>query len=479
MADILIIDDDPEIRTLIGHYASEMGHFAAAAESINEGLDLSKLHKFDVIFLDVRLPDGNGLDNLTRFKQSASSPEVIIITGVGDAEGAELAINNGAWDYIQKPFSKQEILLHLLRALEFRERKTSADMVVLKRDNIVGSSTVLLNALNQVAQCSGSNTNVLLTGETGTGKELFARTIHDNSNRYDAPFVTIDCAALPETLVESILFGHVKGAFTGAGDNQDGLVKQADRGTLFLDEIGELPLQIQKNFLRLLQERRFRPVGSNKEVTSNFRLISATNRDLNDLVKKGQFRKDLLFRIRTFHIELPSLRKRPTDVKELMQHFIYHLCEKNNVRIKGYVPEFLELMTQYTWPGNVRELINTLEKAILADPDSPTLYPMHLPANIRIQYAQTSVDRKKKNMSEKQVTGSIDCICQEFRKYLGNEPSMKDFKERVIAETERMYLNHLMYKANNNMKEAIRISGLGQSRLYSLLRQHDISLKSE
>ncbi len=477
MAEILIIDDSPEVRSLIVTHVSKMGHHAAEADTLREGFEVLNYIAFDVVFLDVMLPDGNGLDRLPSIKQLESKPEVIIITGVGNMEGAELAINNGAWDYIQKPFTKQEIKLQLLRALDFRSMKTNTSKIILKRDRIIGSSPQLLDALNQVASCSASNANVLLTGETGTGKELFARSIHENSSRCDAPFVAVDCAALPDTLVESLLFGHRKGAFTGAESNRGGLIKQADGGTLFLDEIGEIPLQIQKSFLRLLQEREFRPVGSDTKIKSDFQLIAATNRNLDELVAKEQFREDLLFRIRTFHIHLPPLRTRPHDVKDLLQHYIFNLCEKHGMKIKGYVPEFLELMIQYHWPGNVRELINTMEKAILADPDSPTLYPVHLPMPIRVQHVQTKVVDKKISTSENDDSVKATKQYPDFTTYLADTPNLQDFRDRILLDSERQYLSNLMEITSHDISKAIQISGLSKSRLYTLLRQYGIASK--
>ena len=215
----------------------------------------------------------------------------------------------------------------------------------------------------------------LSLGETGTGKELFARAIHINSRRANQPFVVVDCTSLPKDLVESILFGHAKGSFTGANTESKGLIEQADGGTLFLDEAGELPLETQKSFLRVLQERVYRPVGKGKEQKSNFRLVAATNRDLCAMVEEGTFRSDLFFRLNTFNIHLPPLRERERDVEKLVMSFVFTLCRRNKLPIKGVVPETLEVLSAYSWPGNVRELENTLEKAILADPLDPVLYP--------------------------------------------------------------------------------------------------------
>lgn len=479
MANILVIDDDLDIRQLLALHAEQMNHNAATAESLANGFEVAELQPFDLIFLDVRLPDGNGLDALPTLRHMPQEPEVIIITGMGDAEGAELAIKSGAWDYIQKPFSKGDFTLQINRALEFRAKKTVAGKVSLKRDKVIGNSSQMLFCLDQVALCADSDTNVLITGETGTGKELFAQTIHDNSSRNNAEFIVVDCAALPENLIESILFGHVKGAFTSADKDQEGLVMHADGGTLFLDEIGELPLSIQKKFLRTLQEKRFRPVGSSREIQSDFRLISATNKDLDEMMKEAKFRNDLLFRLRTFHIELPPLRKRPKDVKELTRHFIYRICEKHRIKIKGFVPEFIDLMAAYHWPGNVRELINTLEKAIISDPENPTLYPMHLPAAIRIRHAQAAVARKRRlnnvhySVEDKNGPGFY------FSELLESNLLMQEFREKIISESEINYLKHLMAVTQNNIKKACRISGLSPSRLYTLLRKYRISVKQK
>ncbi|MBW2605023.1 MAG: sigma-54-dependent Fis family transcriptional regulator [Deltaproteobacteria bacterium] len=479
MANILIIDDNLQIQRLLAQHVKKMNHNTAVAESLADGFEAAGLQSFDLIFLDVRLPDGNGLEALLKFRQMPQAPEVIIITGVGDAEGAELAIKSGAWDYIQKPFSKGEIMLQISRALEFRAKKTAAGKVSLKRNKVIGNSPQLVSCLDQVALCADCDTNVLITGETGTGKELFAQTIHDNSSSNNPEFIVVDCAALPDNLIESILFGHVKGAFTGADKDQVGLVKQADGGTLFLDEVGELPLSIQKTFLRTLQEKKFRPVGSSREIKSDFRLISATNQDLDAMVKEGRFRKDLLFRLRTFNIDLPPLRKRPEDVKELTRHFIFRICEHHRIKIKGFAPEFLALLAAYHWPGNVRELINTLEKAIISDPENPTLYPMHLPAGIRIRHAQAAVARKRRQ-NNSDVTAEVKSEPRlYFSGLIESNLPMQEFREKIIGESEMRYLRHLMDVTQHNVRKACRISGLSSSRLYTLLRKYGIPVKQK
>ena len=386
MANILIVDDDHMIRNALAIQLTQLKHTVMVAETLSDGLEMLTVVAFDVVFLDVHLPDGSGLDILPVVRQSASNPQVIIITGEESAKGAELAIRTGAWDYLQKPLLKQEIELQLTRALDYRVSKKNdrkSVLVVLKRPNIIGNSFQLNSRLDLVAQCAASDANILITGETGTGKNLFARAIHDNGRSSQSNFVVVECAALPAKSMESALFGSVKGATTGVNDARDGLVKAADGGTLFMDEIGELPLSIQKKFLRLLQEGHFNPMGGTQEVKSNFRLICTTNRNLEAMVVEGRFRKDLLFRLQTFCIELPPLRLCKEDIRALVLHYVDHFCLHNALNNKGFTPEFMEALTTYDWPGNVRELIDTLETAVLADREAPTLFAMHLPGHIQ------------------------------------------------------------------------------------------------
>ena len=386
MARVLVVDDEEEIRSFFRVLLDEWGHPASTASTLAEGLHVVAVQPMDVVFLDVKLPDGDGLGALPRFRSSPSAPEVVIMTGFGDVNGAKAALRNGAWDYIHKPFSLQDIQLPIKRVIQYRDdlSRQHRPPFALRREGIVGNSAALLRCLDRVAQSASTDANVLITGETGTGKELFARAIHENSHRSKAPFVVVDCAALPEAMVEGILFGHEKGAFTGASRSRSGLVLQADGGTLFLDEIGELPLPLQKTFLRVLQEKRFRPLGSSRETGSDFRLIAATHRDLNALTSSGGFREDLLFRIRSFLLELPPLRERSQDILLLAIHHLACLAERYRIEVKGLAPESIEALMAYDWPGNVRELVNALDTAISLAAGAPTLYPKHLPAGIRL-----------------------------------------------------------------------------------------------
>ncbi len=462
MANVLIIDDDRMMSKTLALLIKSVGHEARYVLTLTEGMNLVANDPFDVVFLDVCMPDGSGLKAVQKIKESPSQPEVIIITADGDPDGAELAIRSGAWDYLEKSPSIKDLLLPLSRALEYRREKIAdKPPVVLRRDKIIGGSQRIQDSLDLVAQASACAVNVLITGETGTGKELFARAIHDNSERVDRNFVVVDCAALPKELVESMLFGHRKGAFTGAHCDQTGLISQADGGTLFLDEVGELPAEMQKRFLRVLQERSFRPVGAKEELTSNFRLIAATNRDLDAMADAGAFRKDLLFRLRALAIELPSLRDRREDILDLVRFHISRLCDLYGLGSKGLSPDFLEALMGYDWPGNVRELVNVLDGAVALAGRNLTLFSKHLPVHMRVHILKESM-RKRQDRS-----GGVTLLDANN----GILPSMRDFRDTL----EKEYLNRLMAQSTNDILEATRISGVSRSRLYELFSKHRLN----
>jgi two-component system NtrC family response regulator len=468
MANILIIDDEEGMCKYLESAIIKNGHKVNYALTIKDGCQRVSSNYYDVVFLDVHLPDGNGLDHLKMITSTPSNPEVIIITGERDPDAAEIAIKNGVWDYLKKPFSIDNITLQLIRVLQYREEKNAAKVThVLKREGIIGESPQIKDCLKLVAESSLSDINVLITGETGTGKERFASVIHENSRRAKGNFVIVDCAALPETLVESTIFGHVKGAFTGADRDHEGLIKQADGGTLFLDEIGELPMSIQKTFLRVLQERSFRPVGSKKEVQSDFRLIAATNRDLNWMIKNSAFREDLFFRIKSMTISLPPLRDRSLDIKELTINTILKICERDGIDVKGFSPELIKMLEAYPWPGNVRELINCIEWVINKAHHEPTLFPKHLPDQIRISIVRSSLGAP--------VSKGNNASHGKKKLFTDSFPKMKDFRDKIIAETEKDYLDELIAFTKGNIHEACSLSGLGRARLYGLMKNYGIS----
>ncbi len=466
MPNVLIIDDDQTTNEVFSTIVQKLGHNASSAFTIGEGLKQISSDEFDVVFLDVHLPDGNGIEVIPKIREADSVPEVIIVTGFGDPDGAELAIKNDAWDYITKPASIESLTLSLNRALDYRKEKKSKKLpVVLKRKGIIGKSAKINAILERVAQAAGSRGNILIVGETGTGKELIARAIHENSPLSHKRFVVVDCAALPESLVESILFGHEKGAYTGADKEGDGLIKQADGGTLFLDEVGELPLSVQKTFLRVIQEHKFRPIKGDSEINVDFRLIAATNRNLEEMVNQGHFRSDLLFRLQSLYIEPPPLRDRPEDIKELAIHHINTLSEIYATETKGVSHEFLEALTIYNWPGNVRELFNTLEEVLSAAMQDSTIFPYHLPTNIRAKVARMSVDVAEKHPPTSASFPSIDNIDNK------NFPKIKEFRSSM----DREYLQKLLTVSRGSRKEACNISGLSRTRLFELMKKYDIS----
>ena len=461
MVNVLIIDDDPKICLFFSKLLKQMGHDFETAQTVKKGRSLFRSQSFDLVLLDLELQDGNGLELLPEFIDSHSDPEVIIITGTGDVRGAELAFKYGAWDYVQKPFLLDEVTLPITRALQYRkEKQVAVNLVPLIRSNIVGESDAIHKCLKDVARVSVTDASVLITGETGTGKELFARAIHENSKRALKPFLAVDCGALPETLVESTLFGHEKGSFTGAQKKQDGLITQADGGTLMLDEVGDLPLNAQKTFLRTLQERCVRPLGGASEKFVDFRLIAATNLDLDQMVKERLFRKDLLYRIRAMEIKLPPLREREKDIEEIIIKKVHELARRYGIETKAISPEFFQTLAAHNWPGNVRELINVLEYVLATAGQDPTLFSKHLPPEYRTAGLDFKPVMEIKSRQQPFVTPGA-----------GDElPTLKDYRIKM----DRDYLKMLLNTVQGNRDTASRISGISRSRLYGLLKKHNL-----
>lgn len=462
MINVLIIDDDPKICLFFTKLLEQMGYFFKVASTINQGRTLFEHQVFDLVLLDLELPDGNGLEILPEFINSVSSPEVIIITGTGNARGAELAFKYGAWDYVQKPFLLDEVSLPITRAIQYRKEKQSTPKLIsLARSKIIGESDAIHKCLEEVAKAASTDASVLITGETGTGKELFAKAIHENSKRASKPFVAVDCGALPDTLVESTLFGHEKGAFTGANKKQEGLLVQANEGTLMLDEVGDLPLAAQKSLLRTLQERCVRPIGGTVEIPVNIRLVSATNLDLDQMVTQKLFREDLLYRIRAMEIKIPSLRDRGNDIEEIALKKLHELSQRYHMETKAISPEFFKLLSAQKWPGNVRELINVLEYVLASSGMDPTLFPKHLPPEYRV--SNLEFDPVPENNKKIQFATKTDEESE--------LPTLNAYRDAL----EKNYLKELLKKAAGDRIRAGQISGLSQSRLYGLLNKHQLS----
>jgi two-component system, NtrC family, response regulator len=469
VATILVVDDDELVRELLADAVGRRGHRAVCAGTLAEARRALAREEPDLVYLDVRLPDGSGINALEEIRASASAPEVIIITGQGDPDGAELALRCGAWDYIEKPTSVERMVLPLLRALAFREEKQRRSVPTLAADSgIVGTSPKMAACLARAAMAAASRVDVFISGETGTGKEVFAQAIHQSGSRAKSRFVVVDCTTLPGNLAESELFGHERGSFTGADRRQTGLIQQADGGTLFLDEVGELPLPVQAKFLRVLQERRFRPLGGEAEIKSDFRLVAATNRDLSAMVRRGEFRDDLLYRLRVFRIELPPLREREGDIAALVQAHLAKTRDAHGGSVREASPEYMELLEAHDWPGNVRELLQTVDMSLVSAHGDHVLLPQHLPLDLRVRLMRRSVTDRAEAGHDAAPGQPGDT---------GEAGALKPWREhraRVLDNAEHAYFSTLLLHTNADVAHAALLSGLKPARFYELLAKHGL-----
>jgi DNA-binding NtrC family response regulator len=386
MKGVLIVDDEVGTRESL-RMLLKNAYEVFLAKNAEEAFLQIKEHSPDIVLLDIILPDLDGLKVLEKIKQKEPDVIVIMITATRTVKTAVEAMKLGAYDYVTKPFDTEELSLIIRRALTTQALEKEVRYLREEIDkscgfgNIVGKSKVMEDVFKIVRQIADSKSTVLIMGESGTGKELISRAIHYNSNRRNYPFVTINCAAIPETLIESELFGHEKGAFTNAIEKKLGRFEVAHEGTLFLDEIGELSLATQAKILRFLEEKEFNRVGGSKTIKVDVRLITATNKELTQLLKKGSFREDLYYRINVVPIVIPPLRERKEDIPLLIDHFIRKFNEENNKNVKGVSKEALELMMNYEWPGNVRELENLVERVIALTPNEH-IQPNELPLSL-------------------------------------------------------------------------------------------------
>ena len=377
---VLVVDDDVGLGECLVCLLRTNGYETELKHTVEDGLRSIRTEDYDLVITDLRLPDSTGLDMVRGVNELALDVPVILMTSFSSVESAIEALRLGAVDYMIKPFNNTDLLHAVQRALN--ERRLKRENRILKRDlkkayganKIIGESAGIRQVFQVVERIALSDAQVLIHGESGTGKELIARAVHQASARADGPFVAINCGAIPADLMESELFGHVRGAFTGASDNAEGLIREAIGGTLLLDEIGEMPLGLQVKLLRVLQEREVRPVGSSRSYPVDVRFLAATNKNLQDLIRTGEFREDLFFRLNVINISVPPLREREGDVELLAASFIEHYSKKLGKRIVGVADDFRDFLRTYDWPGNVRELENLIERAvILADDTTLTL----------------------------------------------------------------------------------------------------------
>jgi two-component system response regulator PilR (NtrC family) len=368
--DILVVDDERSMREFLGIYLRREGYRVEAAACGNDAIASIKARAFDVILTDLRMPDADGLAILAEAKRSRPDAEVIVVTAFSTTETAIAAMKAGAFDYLTKPFKIDEVGLVVDRAME--KRRLARDNVALrdeikgryKLDRLLGKSPAMQRVFDVLRKVASTRTSVLLVGESGTGKELAAHALHELSPRSDQPFIPVNCGAIPETLLESELFGHVRGSFTGANQDKTGLFEAAHGGTLLLDEVAELPVAMQVKLLRVLQERKVKPVGGITEREIDVRIVAATNRDLEAEVEKATFRQDLYYRLNVIQLRLPPLRERREDLPLLVDHFIRKFSAEHGRNVVGAAPEVMSALTMYHFPGNVRELENMIERAV-------------------------------------------------------------------------------------------------------------------
>lgn len=368
---ILLVDDEKNILKVMSASLKKEGYEVETARSGEDAIEKVGNNRYNLVITDYKLPGINGIDLLKKLKVKNAELLVIILTAYGTIEKAVDAMKKGASNYLTKPLNLEELTLVVRDAMErhalIEENKDLRRRLLDKYsfDNIIGKSPAIEEVFRMIRMVSQSNANILIIGESGTGKELVARAIHYDSERKDFPFIPVDCAAIPEGLLENEIFGHEKGAYTGAHDKRLGMIEQAHMGTIFLDEVGELSLNLQKKLLRVLQEREFHRLGGKERVKVNIRVIAATNRDLQQDVKEGRFREDLFYRLNVVTIPIPSLRERMNDIPLLAEHFLRKYNDENKKDIRGFTPEVMKLFMSYEWLGNVRELENIVERAVV------------------------------------------------------------------------------------------------------------------
>ena len=441
---VLLIDDEDKLRTLLARIIKLEGFNILEASSLKAAIKLLEKEAVDVLLCDVKLPDGSGVDFVSVVKKRFPLVEIILVTAYGNIPDGVLAMKNGAFDYITKADDNDKIIPLLNRAMEkvqLRKRIDQLEKQVGKKygfDSILGSSAVIQDAISLARKVAPSDATVLLLGETGTGKEVFAQAIHNGSKRADKPFMPLNCSAFGKELLESEIFGHKAGAFTGALKDKKGLIEEASSGTLFLDEIGEMPLELQAKLLRVLETNEFIKVGDTKTTRVNVRIIAATNRNLQQDVNDGKFREDLFYRINVFTILLPPLRNRRKDIPVLAQYFLELSAQKSNVRIKSMRPEFLEQLQQHEWKGNIRELKNVIERAVILA-DNAELQVDNLPLDVQ------SSHRSPGGMS------AFD-----------------------LASVEKLHILRVLNHTSGNKTETARLLNIGLTTLYRKIEEYKL-----
>jgi DNA-binding NtrC family response regulator len=442
-ARLLLVDDEETFREQTAKELRHSGYAVTTADTLDAARGKLSAEQFHLVLLDLRLPDGNGLDLLAELRERAPTTEVIMLTAFGTVQEGVRAMKNGAHDFLIKPCKLDMIEAALAKALEKREleRGSSALQHEVSRlqtgQRFIGESRQVRDLLHMIDRVAETPSTVLIRGESGVGKELVSRAVHRKSARARQPFVVVDCAALHENLLQTELFGHEKGAYTGAVRLKHGLFEVADRGTIFLDEIGELTPALQVKLLRVIETGTFRRVGGTADIRVDVRIVAATNRSLESMMKEGGFREDLYYRINVFSIQIPPLRERPGDVPMLVEHFVKHspIIPKRNL---GISEEAMSVLARYRWPGNVRELENVIERALILC-DGPTIEPEHLPMGVRVRPAF-----EDQAPSDRQLT---------------------------LDEIEKRYIRRVLDQCKGHRQKAAGILGISERNLYRKLKE--------
>lgn len=447
MRSILIIDDEKNIRRSLDMILTGEKYKVQTAETGKEGIAACKKAGYDLVFLDLLLPDINGIEVLKEIKKVRENIVVVMMSGHGTIENAVESLKFGAYDFIEKPLTKEKVLVETKNALEhstLKEENRKLRQKISGKYEIIGSTPEIRDIKEQILKIAATNVRVLVLGESGTGKELVARAVHSNSSRKDHPFIQINCAAIPEELIESELFGSVKGAYTGSVSDREGKFSLADKGTLFLDEIGDMSVRVQAKVLRVLQEGEFEKVGGEKTVKVDVRVLAATNKDLKEGVANGTFREDLYFRLNVVPIMVPPLRKRSEDIPVLVQHFIREYCSDNGFKVKKISPEAMKILSNYDWPGNIRELRNIIERIIIMSGEE---------------------------IEESDIPGHLTNREPVFSRKVNFGKSLKEVKEEV----EREYISYMLEKNEWNISKASRDLGIERTNLHKKINYYSIS----
>ena len=448
---ILVVDDEKPIRKTLRMTLEYEGYYVLEASSGREAVEKLNREPTDLVFLDIKMPGMDGLEVLEEIRKIPMAPKVIMISGHGTVDTAVQATKLGAFDFLEKPLETERILLALRNALDQKELQEEVGRLrgwITKKYQIIGTSRSIKGVLEAIARSAPTNATVLVVGESGTGKELVARAIHANSNRKRAPFIQINCAAIPEDLIESELFGHEKGAFTGATSKQIGKFEQADKGTIFLDEVGDMSSRTQAKVLRVLQEGEIERIGSQATDQVDVRVIAATNKDLKVEMEQGNFREDLFFRLSVIPIQMPPLRERREDVKLLVDYFLEQFATEDNLRKKKFSSKALDCLVGHSWQGNVRELRNTIERLLIMVAND-TIELVDLPENIR--------KTRDLSSSPAEVT------------------TLKEFKE----VGERAFLVKKLCESDWNVSQTAKIVDTPRSNLYKKLEHYKISRETD